>query len=207
MSTLTPHSHLRHYAFRALAGVLLLAAALPGVAQAQVGTSPSAIAVAAPDTATLGQTILLQARLVGAGGAPLAKATVLFVVPQTFLHVSGDEVVAQGVTDDTGLVKAQWQVRSSGDLAVTAQYRGDASHGPASASATISVAGSRQLYVQDAGVRIPLLNSPPLAMLGQLWPRASGWPIALALLIVWSLYARVVTLLLKIARDPSEGSR
>ena len=172
-------------------------AALPCAAQTQ---PPSAMSIAVPPTATLGQTILLQARLVDSRAQPIAKAPVDFTVQQTFLNVSGDVVVAKGITDDTGLAKAEWQVRTSGDLAVKAVYRGDASHGTATVSGPLAVGGSQQLYSSTAGVRVPLLNWPPLAALSRLWPQASCWPILLALAIVWSLYGRVAALLLHVAR-------
>ena len=189
-------------AFRTAALVLGLAPflALPSEAQTQ---PPSAMSIAVPPSATLGQTILLQARLVDSQAQPIAKAPVNFTVQQTFLNVSGDIVVAGGITDDTGLAKAEWQVRTNGDLSVKAVYRGDVTHGAASVGAPLTVTGSQQLYSSKAGVRVPLLNSPPLAALSGLWPQASGWPILLALIIVWSLYGRVVALLLQVAQAGS----
>ena len=68
-----------------------------------------------------------------------------------------------------------------------------------------------ELYVQTAGVQVPGLNEPPVAadatakggfaqLLAGLWPRLSGWPIALVLLIVWSLYLYVAVLVGRISR-------
>jgi hypothetical protein len=197
-------SHPARRASQSVAAGLFAWGILVATCQAQV--APAAVAIAVPDTASVGQTVLLQARLVSSGSAPIAKATVDFTVQQTFLNVNSDVVVAQGVTDDTGLARAQWQVRTSGDLAVKAVYRGGQTYGPATASGAMTASGNQQLYTPTAGVRVPFLNWPPLAALAGLWPHASAWPIALALAIVWSLYARVATLLFRVSRD-ARGER
>jgi hypothetical protein len=186
---------------RGLLAALVLAgcAALPVVAHAQSALAPTAIGIGVPPEARLGQVVTLQARLVGAGGLPVAKATVYFTSPTTFLNVTGDAVLAEGITDKDGLASATWRATRSGGLAVQAEFRGNESYAPARASAPLAVSGAQRLYVQQAGVRIPGLNAAPLPFLAALWPALSAWPIAAALLVVWSLYATAATLLYRIA--------
>ncbi|HEU5288257.1 MAG TPA: hypothetical protein VFV20_07635, partial [Candidatus Limnocylindria bacterium] len=69
------------------------------------------------------------------------------------------------------------------------------------------------------GVRVPGLNEAPragvvlgeanavAAMGAQLWPALSGWPIAAVLVIVWSLYAFVALLVIRVARVEETAPR
>jgi len=170
-------------------------------------SQPTAISIGAPATADLGQHVVLQARLINSAGQPIVKAQVVFISPATFLGTSGDVVIASATTDKTGLATADWQVRRNGTLSIRAEFRGDDQYATSQAAAQMAVSGSQQLYVQQAGVRIPGLNAAPVPALSGLWPRLSGWPIAAVLLIVWSLYGVTVFLLFRIAfasRRPSD---
>ncbi|MBI4494035.1 MAG: hypothetical protein HY690_14695 [Chloroflexi bacterium] len=199
----------------------LLALAAPGAAFAQTTAEPTTISVALPATAELGQLVTLQARLLDGSGQPLARAAVLFTSPSSFLNVSGDAVVGRAMTDEQGLAVATFEVRSAGQIAIQAEFRGSARLAPARGEATMAVGeAARQLYVQQAGVRVPGLNAPPavgplammdeasipspLAALYALWPSMSGWPIAAVLLTIWSLYVFVVALLFRVARAGGE---
>lgn len=179
--------------------VLALAAflAIPAAVGASSGT-PTAISMGAPSTLTLGQTATLQARLVDGSGAPVAKATIYFTAALSFLNVDGNVVVAQAVTNKDGLAAASWQVRSTGNLTVKAEFRGDDRYAPSSTSAHLVVTGDQQLYVDQPAVVMPGFNAAPFPFLAGLWPRLTPWPIALVLLIVWSLYGRVALLLRQI---------
>jgi hypothetical protein len=181
-------------------GLALLASVFWPVA-ALADAPPTAISLGAPTSATLGDTVTLQARLVDNQGAPIAKAPVDFVVPLSFLNVDGDVVVARGVTNAEGLVATTWQVRSSGTLAISAKFPGDDQHGPATASAQLTVTGGQQLYVDDQGVMVPFLSAAPIPALASLFPRLTPWPLVLALIIVWSLYGRVAFLLFRMVRQ------
>lgn len=185
---------------------LLVALASPGSALAQVGPEPTAISLGAPTTATLGEMVTLQARLIDSAGSPIARAKVSFVSPQRFLNVDDEVVVAEGVTDEQGLAVADWQVRTSGDLTVEAVFRGNERYAPSKAAAQMRVVGDRQLYVEDRGVQVPGLNVAPVAAAEPLWPRLNAWPIVLALLVVWSLYLRVAVLLLQVVRQGAWAS-
>lgn len=173
--------------------------ALLAAPDALAAGAATAISIAVPGNARLGQTVTLQARMIDSTGALVANAQIEFVSPATFLGTSGDVVIAEATTDKAGLATAQWQVRRTGTLTVRAEYRGDSRYAPSQASAQIAVTGSQQLYVQQAGVQIPGLNTAPTPAMAGLWPRLSGWPIALALLIVWSLYGATVFLIFRIA--------
>lgn len=176
---------------------------------------PAAIGIGAPPTAELGERVTLQARLVDDSGDPIAGAVVVFTDPSRFLNARSDVVVAQATTDSQGLAVAHYETRQSGPRVLSAEFRGNERHGPTKARAEMVVAETdRQLYVERAGVQIPGLNVPPplgprmlslappfafLADLATLGPPLSGWPIAMALSIVWLLYTYVVALMFRIA--------
>ena len=186
---------------RALGLALLVSALWPVVSLAQTAPPPTAISLGAPTSATLGQTVTLQARLVDDQGAPIPKVPVYFVVPLSFLNVDSDVVVAQGLTNADGLVASTWQVRSSGPLGISAEFRGDVQHGSSTASAQLTVTGDQQLYVDDQGVLVPFLSTAPIPALAGLWPWLTPWPVVLALVVVWSLYGRVAFLLFRMVRQ------
>ncbi len=175
--------------------------------------APSRLAVGAPPSAVLGRTIQVEARLTDGSGAAIPKATIAFTVQRTFLGATDRSVLAEATTDAAGVATAEIEPRTSGPVDIDAVYRGDDRHAPAMASVTVAVGGDAQQYVQPAGVRIPVLNEPPggttvvlgqpgplLASAARLWPALSGWPIAVVLLVVWSLYGSVALLVVRIAR-------
>lgn len=180
---------------------LLIGLAWPAISLAQTAPAASAISIGAPTTATLGQRVTLQAHLVDAQGAPIAKAPIAFTVPLSFLNVDGDVAVAHGVTNDQGLIAATWRVRSSGTLGITAEFTGDADHGPAKASSQVVVSGNQQLYIPDQGVQVPGLSVAPIPALAGLWPRLIPWPIVVALFIVWGLFGRVAFLMFRLVQQ------
>jgi hypothetical protein len=175
------------------------------------GQQPTAIGVAAPASALLGQDVALQAKLVAAGGAPVAGVVVTFAMPATFLNGSGDMVVAEAKTDKQGIASAQFQARRSGAITITAMFSGDDTYAPAKSSTQTTVTGSQQLYQEHAGVSIPGLNEAPgqAGSSGALphWA-LSGWPIGAVLVVVYSLYGAAVFFMSKIATPgagPSSG--
>ena len=121
---------------------------------------------------------------------------------------------AEGGTDKGGVANAEFELRTSGALTVHAAFGGNDRYAPSSGCAPVTITGDAQLYVQRAGVRIPGMNvAPQLApvMLGassvgtlpaiaRMWPAMSGWPIALVLIVVWSLYGLVALLVARISR-------
>ena len=186
--------------------ILIIAGSVAGLlVGGQAGAddrTPTQIAVAIPSQVALGQTIGVQARLTDASGAPVPKATIVFTTPFTFLGASDDTVLAETTTDKGGAASAEFELRMQGALEVRAAFRGDDRYGPVMTSLPITVTGDAQLYVQRAGVLVPGLNAAPsqVPVAAPLWPALSGWPIALALLTVWSLYAFVALLVARVAR-------
>lgn len=191
-----------------------LLVAIGSVALAQ-GEERTALTLSVPPHAELGQVAEVRALLTDASGAPIPKATIVFSAPLTFLQAKGDVVLAEALTDENGVADAEIELRSEGGLAIRARFGGDERYAASAATAELAVEGSEQLYTQHAGVHLPGLNAGPAVVplfrddgvgLGlipgtsRLWPAMSGWPIALALMIIWSFYGFVVVLLFRVAR-------
>jgi hypothetical protein len=173
---------------------------------AAAGQEPSALAVAAPATATLGQKVTVQARLVGANG-PIVKAAIQFVVPATFLNTAGDMLVGIGTTDGDGLATAEFEARMTGALQVKAVFRGDTTYAASTASAPVSISGSNQLYVPDIGIRLRGLNTTPIGQEGTAghW-LLTGWPIGALLVLIWSTYAVAVFFMSRISAEADHAT-
>ena len=175
---------------------------------------PVRVEVAVPPEAWIGQAIHAQARLTDAAGKPIEGARLKFTVTLDFLGASGRMAIAEGTTGADGIVGAEFDLRTEGAHEVRVGFGGDDRYAPASAVAKIKVTGTEQLYVQEAGIRVPGLNEAPVlgradegpeqtgvaALVARLWPSMSGWPIALALIVVWSLYGYVALLVARISR-------
>ncbi|HET6701825.1 MAG TPA: NrfD/PsrC family molybdoenzyme membrane anchor subunit [Gemmatimonadaceae bacterium] len=206
------------------AGVLSVLAVVGSAAGLMLGGQAGAddrigtqITASVPAAAALGQGIEARARLTDGDGRPIAKAVVAFSAQRTFLGTTDLAVLAETTTDASGVATAIVELRLAGTFEIRAVYLGDEGHAPAMASAPITITGDAQLYVQSAGVRVPGLNEAPLTgtvVLGEpngllravsgLWPALSGWPIALVLLTIWSLYFFVAYLVTGIARAADE---
>jgi len=200
--------------FSAVLVALAMLAATAGTALA--GSLPARLTLTAPAAAALGETVSVRAQLVDGQGGPLRSARITFVAPMSFLNGGGDVALTEGITDKEGYAAGSFVVRVVGTLALRAVFRGDELYAAAEASAqqlAIEGEGGHSFYAEHAGVRIPGLNEPPsfgqvllmepqgslLAQMLALWPAMSGWPIAGALVVIWSLYGSVVLLLFKIA--------
>ncbi len=195
-----------------LAALLLGASGAAALADDREATT---LAAAVPSEARLGQTVELRARLLDSSGAPVAKALVVFSASLSFLSDEGEVVLADARTGADGIATARVAVRTEGGLDVTAAFRGDERYTPSSAAGRIVVSGDVQLFSERAGVVLPGLNRAPLAGgasagltsgLAGLWPALSGWPVALVLMIIWSLYGSVVVLVFRIVRDAKAGT-
>lgn len=198
---------------------LAMLAAAAGTAEA--GSAPTRLTFTAPGRATLSELVTMRARLVDAQGAPIARARIAFVAPLTFLNGGGDVVLAESLTDKDGSAVGTFQARVAGALALRAVFRGDDLYASSEARADLTVAGDEHpLYAEHVGVHLPGLNQPPgigqvalsepqetiISRALALWPAMSGWPIAAALIVIWSIYAGVVRLLFRIAAPPTAGS-
>lgn len=194
--------------------LLLLSLSLPGAALAKESKEATAIRIGAPAQLGLGDTTYVQAVLADSSGKAVAGATIYFVTPAGFLGNSGDEVVGKASTDKNGQAVSEFNSRDPGAITLRAEFRGDDRYAPANAETQINVTGDQQVYVEHVGVHIPGLNEAPPAPVTAslkptfegvtpevqaLWPSLSGWPVALALMTVWSVYLFVVVLIFRIA--------
>ena len=125
------------------------------------GQTPTAIAVAVPASATLGEVVTVQARLVSSAG-PLPDAQVSFAIPTSFLNAESDVIVARGTTDKEGLAVASFEARRTGAVEVKATFEGSIDYASATASGPLSITGTQQLYLPDVGIRLRGLNSTPI---------------------------------------------
>lgn len=199
-----------------LAAALLLGLGAPALA---THGARAAVSIAVPREAEIGQTVEVQARVTDAAGIPITRALVLFVARVPFLSAESDAVLADARTDESGIATAQFEARSEGTLLIRAVFEGDQRYDEAIAESKLAVVGHTQLFTEQVGVRLPGLNAGPAALpmfrdgtpvvgliqgTSRLWPLVSGWPIALALMIVWSLYGSVVLLLFRITAAAKE---
>ncbi len=199
--------------------VFILQAFMPHVVHAQNGPEPTKIKIGAPAQTHLGATLTVQAVLVDGRGNPISKATIYFITHMTFLKNTGDVVLAQAVTNKNGQAVAQFVDDSSGLITLSAEFRGDAQYAASNATTKIETASQEQVYIEHVGVDIPGFNVPPVIAPGgsvqssvpnlslsinRLWPMMNGWPIALVLIIVWSMYFIAVTFIYRIATPESE---
>jgi hypothetical protein len=193
-------SYVRPYLIRLLSIAALMFTIfvfIPGAAFG-AGSLPTAIAVSAPTSVSLGDQVTLEARL-ESNSRPVAQAHVYFSIPTSFLGASADVMIAEVVTDSDGLAKANFEARSTGAVTVKAQFRGDASYAPSESGASMQVTGSQQLYAEKASLSLQGWNRAPLASGG--WPHwaLSGWPIAAVLIVVWSMYGVAVYFMSRIS--------
>lgn len=203
----------------AITMVSLAIAPAPRTASAQSAQEPTQMSIGAPAQTILGDRIYVQAVLVDSRGNRISKATVYFTTPATLLGQDGDVLLAQAMTNKDGQAVAQFENDFSGTITLRAEFRGDERYAPSDVTTQVAAVGDEQVYIEHVGVDIPGLNVPPLTtpmvalksptrgvslLIEGLWPSMSGWPIAAALIIVWSLYLLAVTLTFRVATSESE---
>ena len=197
-----------------MAMVIILPAFAPHTARAQSQQEQTQISIGAPAQANEGERIMVQAVLVDSHGNPISKATVYFTTQADFLHNSGDVVLAQAITNNKGQAVAQFTDDFSGTITLQAEFRGEAQYASSNTTTQIAMAGQDQVYAEHVGVDIPGFNVPPRMpamasvqipkinawrIIFNLWPAMNAWPIAAALIIVWSLYLVAVRFMFRIA--------
>jgi hypothetical protein len=197
-----------------LAMVIILPAVAPHTVRAQSQHEPTQISVGAPAQSNVGERLTVQAVLVDSHGNPISKETVYFTTQADFMHTSGDVVLAQAVTNNKGQAVAEFTDDFSGTITLQAEFRGDPQYASSNAATEIAIAGQNQVYAEHVGVDIPGFNvppgMPPMAsvqlpelnawhFIANLWPAMNAWPIAAALIIVWSLYLVAVRFMFRIA--------
>lgn len=210
----------------ALGIVLAFLGFVPGAARAQSAQTATQIIIGAPAQSNLGEPFTVQAVLADSQGHPIAKATVYFTAPETFMGVSGDMVLAEAVTNGSGQATAQLVDDFSGNTTLQAEFRGDAEYSASNATTQLSMVGDHQLYADQIGVDLPGFNVPPFgipmasidspqqgisAFIQSLWPAMNGWPVALVLLLVWGNYLFAVKFVFRVAKlgkdseEPASG--
>lgn len=165
----------------AVALVLLL---LPTVTRA-AAPEPT-LTLQAPAQATLGEAVALKATLLAPDGSPITGVPVQFFSPTSFASVSGEMLLGEATTDETGVALFQYEPRRSESVQIIARFAGNGRYGLSEASTTMSVQGSAQLYQEEAGVRVPGLGV---------------WLLAGIVGAVWSTYFVVLVLVSLIARE------
>jgi hypothetical protein len=204
-----------------LAIPLSLLAFAPRTVRAQAALQSTQIAIGAPAQPHLGGPLTVQAVLADSQGHPISKAVIYFTTSESFLRSTSDVVLAQAVTNAEGQAVAQFVDNFSGTITLKAEFRGDAEYAPSNAAVDTSAAGEGQVYTEHVGLDIPGFNVPPIvgasrAAVGSpqsgiagfvqdLWPAMNGWPVAAALLIVWSIYLFAVKFVFRVAALGGEG--
>ena len=140
-----------------------------------------------PEHATLGGMITVRARLTDPhDGEPIPGATVTFEMPALWgEEFQGHMAIGIATTDENGVASITTQLRTSGDVEISAAFAGGGGFGPVEGGGSLEVAGSRQLYSPTAGIRVPGLNL---------------WVLAGVIGVVWALYFLVGLRILAIAR-------
>jgi hypothetical protein len=204
-----------------MALIIILPALTPHTARAQSQQEQTQISVGAPAQSNAGELLTVQAVLVDSRGHPISKATVYFTTQADFLHTSGDVVLAQAVTNNKGQAVAHFTDDFTGEITLQAEFRGDAQYAASNATTQIAMAGQDQVYAEHVGVDIPGFNVPPRGpvmasvqfsgfnawrFIDNLWPAMNAWPIAAALIIVWSMYLLAVRFIFRIAAAKKENT-
>lgn len=166
--------------------------ATPSPAQ---GSGPRAMPVhleiEVPEEAQLGEPITVRATLTDAHDDPVVGAMVIFETDAVWgEELQGHMTVGAAETDQAGVAALTYELRSSGDVEVAADFAGDRLHQPASEETLLHVTGGRQLYTPSVGLRIPWLNL---------------WVIAFVVALVWVLYLAVGARLVSISRSETVG--
>ncbi len=176
----------------ALAPLLAFAAFAGSAATVLADDGPKAatqMEMGAPAAADFGEPVRVIAMLRDDSGKPVAKATVGFYSPTTFLAGASGLVLLDRVTTDAeGVAAIEYAPRMPENAHVVARFEGDAQREPSQADMTIAVNGNHQLYEAEAGIRVPFLNK---------------WGLVAIMSTVWGLYFLVVTLILRIAATPN----
>ena len=190
----------------------------PRAVHAQDVQEPTQILVGAPSQSKLGETLTVQAVLADSKGHPISKALIYFTTETTFLSKKSSVILAQAFTNGNGQAVAEFTNDFSGLLTLHAEFPGDKQYAPSTASIQVSTAGDGQVYVEHIGVDIPGFNVPPVSgpvasipsqrtisrFIQSLWPAMNGWPIAVVLLLVWSMYLLAVRFVFRVAALGSE---
>ena len=175
--------------------LVLIAAGLLTCTVLAVGSAATAHAshllvhVSEPTAALVGQPSELDAALTSADtGAPVAGVSVTFYAHATFGRVDGFMEIGRAVTNSAGVATISYVPRESGTHDIRVDYTGSAGSAVEQATASVAVDGAApqpQMYVQNAGIQIPGLNS---------------WLIMGLLTVVWGTLLFIGVTIIRIAR-------
>jgi hypothetical protein len=173
---------------------VLVAVAVAGGLFALAGTASAShvkVEIAAPNEATVGNAVTVQASLrSGDEGLPLANTPVAFYTEASFAGVSGEVELGTAVTDENGVAILRYEPRSAGEHQIRVEYLTPGEAEPETATASvISVAGTSQLHRSTSGVQVPGLNV---------------WLIIALVTAVWSILFSVGIRVVAIARAGSD---
>lgn len=145
------------------------------------------VEVLIPEEAGLGDIITVRATLTDPhDGAPIPNALVIFEAPAVWgEEFQGHMVIGAATTDRRGTATIRTELRSSGEVEITAVFQGGGGFGSVEGSGMVDVHGDAQLYEPKAGLRIPGLNL---------------WVLAAVIGLVWTVYFLVGLRVLAIAR-------
>lgn len=135
--------------------------------------------------ASLGELVRLEATLLDEDGMPVVGAPVAFYQRASYADVTGDAFLGVARTDDRGVAAIAVELRTPGEVSFSARYVGDEGHRPAEAASTVEVAGDRQLYQPEVGLRVPGVGV---------------WWLLVLVGTVWGLYLLVARQVVGIAR-------
>jgi len=159
----------------------------PGHAQEEGEMETPNLEVLLPEEVELGEAITVRAILTDPhDGAPIPDAVVIFEAP-TFWgeEFQGHRVVGAATTDRRGTATIRTELRTSGDVQITAVFQGGGGFGAVEGSEMVDVHGDTQLYEPKAGLHIPGLNL---------------WVLAAVISLVWAVFFVVGLRVLAIAR-------
>ncbi|HXF74353.1 MAG TPA: hypothetical protein VNO79_17360 [Actinomycetota bacterium] len=138
--------------------------------------------------ASLGEVVRLEATLLDDEGMPVPEAPIEFSQEATFADVAGEAPLGLAWTDERGVASVRVQLRTAGHASFAARFPGDDAHRPAEASSVLEVAGDRQLYEPEVGLRVPGVGV---------------WWLLVLVGAVWGLYLLVARQVVGIARAGS----
>lgn len=138
-------------------------------AQAQSGSSTS-LELVSPLEGSVGQEMVLTARLTNQEGLAVEGAEVIFLRDAPFLNASTELEIGRAVTDSQGLATLSFIPRSEGELLILVDFGGNARYGPSFNDGIALVETGPALYSEEAGVKIPGVNiSLLIGVLSVIW--------------------------------------
>lgn len=139
----------------------------------------------APMQVGLGQEVRLEAVLRDPSGRPIVGVPVTFVAEAAWgEELTGEMVLGVAFTDEEGKARIATDLRTSGEVPITARFPGSARFAAVEVSAAIAVVGDDQLYTPETRLKLP----------------SGGWWLLALVAAVWGTYLLVARQVLGVAR-------